>query len=58
MQQVKIYDDSDNLKKVISVKALQKRSDILIESPSFYRKTQKNSKPPAKINKIRNRRRK
>ena len=48
MHQVKIYDDSGNLKKVISVKALQERSDLLIESPSLIRKTHGDSKPAAK----------
>ena len=44
MHQVKIYDNSGNLKKVVSVKALQKRSDKLIECPSLFRKTNPNSK--------------
>ena len=45
MHQVKIYDNSGNLKKVVSVKTLQKRSDKLIECPSLFRKTNPNSKP-------------
>ena len=45
MHQVKVYDNSGNLKKIISAKALQKRSDKLIESPSLYRKNGGNSKP-------------
>ena len=48
MHEVKIYDDSGNLKKVISVKALQKRSDMLIESPSLYKKSNANLKTQAK----------
>tara|TARA_B100001964_G_scaffold104916_2_gene117128 strand:- start:2242 stop:2418 length:177 start_codon:yes stop_codon:yes gene_type:complete len=47
MHQVKVYDGSGNLKKVISVKALNKRSDNLIESPSQYRRNRGNAKPPA-----------
>ena len=54
MHQVKVYDDLGNLKKVISVKALKKRSDMLIESPSLFIKTQGNSKPRAKSSKIGN----
>ena len=42
MHKVKVYDDSGNLKKVISVKALQKRSDRLIETPSLVRKSGRN----------------
>ncbi|QPJ65396.1 MAG: hypothetical protein G3M78_08325 [Candidatus Nitrohelix vancouverensis] len=38
MYQVKVFDRSGNLKKVISVKALNKRSDKLIESPSLFKK--------------------
>lgn len=45
MHKVKVYDNSGNLKKVISVKDLQKRSDLLIESPSLFRKTVINDKP-------------
>ena len=31
MHKVKVFDDSGNLKKVISVKALKKRSDKILE---------------------------
>ena len=44
MHQVKIFDDSGNLKKVISVKSLQKRSDRIIETPSLIRKSGRNIK--------------
>ncbi len=47
MHQVKVYDGSGNLKKVISVKALNKRSDNMIESPSQYKKNRANATPPA-----------
>ena len=43
MHKVKVYDDTGKLKKVISVQALKKRSDKLIETPSLYRKTRENS---------------
>ena len=52
MHPVKVFDVSGNLKKVISVKSLQKRSDRIIETPSLIRKSGRNIKPPAnQINK-------
>jgi len=57
MFEVKVYDSSGNLKKVISEKALNKRSDKQINSPSLYRKGRKKlktapkiAKPSAKVN--------
>ena len=44
MHQVKVFDDSGNLKKIISVKSLQKRSDRIIETPSLIRKSGRNIK--------------
>ena len=46
MHPVKVFDDSGNLKKIISVKALQKRSDLIIETPSLIRKSGGNIKTP------------
>ena len=46
MHPVKVYDDSGNLKKIISVKSLQKRSDRIIETPSLIRKSGRNIKRP------------
>jgi hypothetical protein len=46
MHQVKVFDDSGNLKKIISVKALQKRSDLIIETPSLIRKSLPSIKKP------------
>jgi hypothetical protein len=43
MNEVKIYDSSGSLKKVISSKELKKRADKLITNPMQYRKT--NRKP-------------
>ena len=43
MHKVKVYDDTGKLKEVISVQALKKRSDKLIETPSLYRKTRESS---------------
>jgi len=47
MHEVKVYDSSGNLKKVISVKKLNNRSQKLLESPSLFRKNKKAGKPPA-----------
>jgi hypothetical protein len=44
MHQVKVFDDSGNLKKIISVKSLQKRSDLIIETPSLVKKSVRNIK--------------
>ena len=46
MHPVKVFDDSGNLKKIISVKSLQKRSDRIIETPSLIRKSGRNIKNP------------
>ena len=46
MHQVKIFDDSGNLKKIISVKSLQKRSDRIIETPALIRKSGRHIKNP------------
>lgn len=45
MHEVKVYDSSGNLKKVISVKTLTKRSDQQIASPSLYNKKGRKAKP-------------
>jgi hypothetical protein len=49
MHEVKVYDSSGNLKKVISVKALTKRSDQQIQSPSLYNKKGRKAKPVGKV---------
>jgi len=51
MHEVKVYDGSGKLKKVISVKSLNKRSDRQIESPSLFRKNRRNAKPRTKASK-------
>ena len=45
MHEVKVFDSSGNLKKVISVKTLNKRTDKQISSPSFYNKKGRKVKP-------------
>jgi len=47
MFEVKVFDSSGNLKKVISEKALNKRSDKQINSPSLYKKGRKKLKTSA-----------
>ena len=42
MYEVKVYDSSGNLKKVISVNQLNTREDIKTETPSVF---QRNKKP-------------
>jgi hypothetical protein len=49
MHEVKVYDSSGNLKKVISVKALTKRSDQQIQTPSLYNKKGRKAKPMGKV---------
>lgn len=49
MHEVKVYDSSGNLKKIISVKTLTKRSDQQIKSPSLYNKKGRKAKPMIKI---------
>lgn len=49
MHEVKVYDSSGNLKKVISVKALTKRSDQQIQSPSLYNKKGRKAKPMGNV---------
>ena len=46
MHPVKVFDNSGNLKKIITVKSLQKRSDQIIETPSIIRKAGRNIKIP------------
>ena len=45
MHEVKVFDSSGNLKKVISVKTLNKRTEKQISSPSFYNKKGRKVKP-------------
>ncbi len=44
MHEVKIYDSSGNLKKVISVKSLNIRSNKQLEFPSLFKKNKKGRK--------------
>ena len=49
MHEVKVYDSSGKLKKIISVKALTKRSDQQINSPSLYIKKGRKAKPSVQV---------
>ena len=44
MHEVKVYDSAGNLKRVISVKKLNERSDELFRTPSLYQKGMKKIK--------------
>ena len=48
MHEVKVYDSSGNLKKVISVKSLNIRSKKQMEVPSLFRKNKRTGRPPVK----------
>jgi len=48
MHEVKVYDSSGKLKKVISVKALTARSTKQLETPSVFRNNKRAGKPWAK----------
>ena len=48
MHEVKVYDSSGNLKKVISVKKLNIRSIQQLESPSLFKKNKRTGKPVEK----------
>ena len=50
MHEVKVYDSSGKLKTIISVKALTRRSDQQINSPSLYIKKGR-KKTSAKLDK-------
>ena len=54
MHEVKVYDSSGKLKKIISVKALNVRSKKQMENPSIFKrnkKTRRVTEKPAKGNK-------
>jgi hypothetical protein len=48
MHEVKVYDSSGNLKKVISIRSLNIRSKKQMEVPSLFRKNKRTGKPPVK----------
>jgi hypothetical protein len=48
MHEVKVYDSSGKLKKVISSKALDTRSNQQIETPSMFRRSKKGKMPWSK----------
>lgn len=45
MHEVRVYDDSGKLKKIISVKELKKRADLQVESPMMFKKNRPAAKP-------------
>jgi len=51
MHEVRVYDDSGKLKKVISVNELKKRADRQVESPMLFKKNRPAAKTEAPVNK-------
>jgi len=51
MYEVKVYDDSGKLKKVISIKALNIRSKKQLETPSMFLRNKRGRKPWSKSTK-------
>ena len=51
MHEVRVYDDSGKLKKVISVNELKKRSDLQVESPMMFKKNRPAAKTETSDNK-------
>lgn len=49
MNEVKVYDSSGNLKKVISVNQLNSREKNLLNTPSMFRRNKRTVKPPVKL---------
>jgi len=52
MFEVKVYDSSGNLKKVISVNQLNTREEIKSETPSVFQKNKRTREPSVKFLKI------
>ena len=50
MHEVKVFDASGNLKKIISIETLNKRTERQINSPSFYNKKGRKVKPLSQEN--------
>lgn len=48
MNEVKVYDSSGNLKKVISIKQLNLREKMQLETPSIFRKNKRTGKTTGK----------
>ncbi len=51
MHEVKVYDNSGELKKVISIKALNIRSQKQLETPSMFLRNKKGKMPWSKTSK-------
>ncbi len=51
MHEVKVFDSSGNLKKVISIKKLHIRSKMQLDSPSLFRKNKRTGRSLAKPDK-------
>jgi len=49
LNEVKVYDSSGNLKKVISVNQLNIREKLQMETPSIFRKNKRTGRPSKKL---------
>jgi len=49
MNEVKVYDSSGKLKKVISVNQLNIREKMMYETPSIYRRDKRTGRPSEKL---------
>jgi len=49
MNEVKVFDSSGYLKKVISVNQLKIREKNLLDTPSMFRRNKRTVKPPVKL---------
>ena len=51
MHEVRVYDNSGKLKKVISVKELNKRAELQVQSPALFKKSRPAVKTEASVKK-------
>ena len=51
MHEVRVYDNSGKLKKVISVKELNKRAELQVQSPALFKKSRPTVKTEAAVKK-------
>jgi hypothetical protein len=49
MNEVKVYDSSGNLKKVISVNQLNIREKLQMETPSIFKRNKRTGRPSEKL---------
>ena len=52
MHEVRVYDNSGKLKKVISVKELNKRAELQVQSPALFKKSRPTAKTETLVKKV------